>query len=235
MLSRKIDAGTLLITFSMLFMAACGGQAQVNITSKTDNAQLNLTLGHTSSLKEMESDIFDSFGSFDNCVYADSPHAWRVRSLLDSLNGVLYEMPGTDPYIQSVLPADYPPREEYTVAVYLCDDLQSTAYALHLSLFLSNRFLDELLLTARQSEREDDFLSAAGFILYHELGHALLGHSKIKIQSGDEYETTGESYYANNFDFPQEIEADEFAYNALLRTGVGVDGVDLAIQAGAQQ
>lgn len=215
----------------MLFMAACGAQGQVTISSQTDNSRVNLTIGQKSSMVEMEADTFDEFISYDNCVYDNSAHLQTVQRLIDSLNRTLTELPGTDPAIDRAVLANYPPREEGIVAVYLCEELESPAYTLHLSVFVSSRYLDELLLASQILGMEESFESAAGFVLYHELGHALLGHSAFKLQSGD----GGELLYANNFDFPQEIEADQFAYESLWRGGIGVDGVELALQTGLPQ
>ena len=202
----------------------------MTLSTKTDNAEVNLSLGQKSTLLEMESDIFDDFSSYDNCASGSSQHLWTIQSLLDSLNNVMYEMRGMDFSVQSAMLLEYPPRDENSVAVYLCDDLRYSAYTLHLSVFISSRFLDELLAESSLQGTESAFESAAGFVLYHELGHAMLGHSSLKLQSSD-----GEPSFAGNFDFPQEIEADQFAYDALMRSGIGVDGIELAMQSGSQQ
>lgn len=228
MLAIGIRAKTLTIAFSILFLSACGGQAQLTLSSRTDNAEVNLTLGQETSLLEMESKVFDDFSSYDNCASGNSPHLWTVQSLLDSLNAVMYELRGIESSVQSALLLEYPPRDENSVAVYLCDDMRYSAYTLNLSVFISSRFLDELLAEAGRQGDESLFEAAAGFVLYHELGHAMLGHSALKLQNSDEEPT-----FAGNFDFPQEIEADRFAYDALLRSGIGVDGIELALQTGS--
>ena len=229
MVANTVRAKTLLLAFSIVFLSACGSQARVTLSSKTDNAEVNISLGQKSTLLEMESDIFDDFSSYDNCASGNSQHLWTVQSLLDSLNNVMYEMRGLESSVQSALLLEYPPRDENSVAVYLCDDLGYSAYTLHLSVFISSRFLDELLAESLAQEAESSFESAAGFVLYHELGHAMLGHSSLKLRNSD-----GEPVYAGNFDFPQEIEADQFAYEALMRSGIGIDGIELALQSGSQ-
>jgi len=98
-----------------------------------------------------------------------------------------------------------------------------------MSVFISSRFLDDLLAESVRQGAESVFESAAGFVLYHELGHAMLGHSSFKLQNTDDERT-----FSNYFDFPQEIEADRFAYDALMRSGTGVGGIELALQTGSQ-
>jgi len=229
MVAITVRAKTLTIAFSILFLAACGSQAKVALSSKTKNAEVNLSLGQKSSLMEMESEIFNDFSSYDNCALENSPHLWTVQSLMDSLNSVLHELRGMESGVHPAVLLEYPPRDENNVAVYLCDDLRYTAYSLHMSVFISSRFLDDLLAESVRQEAESIFDSAAGFVLYHELGHAMLGHSSLKLQNTDEEQT-----FSNYFDFPQEIEADRFAYDALMRSGIGVSGIELALQTGSQ-
>ena len=109
----------------MLFMASCGSQGQITLSSQTDNSRVNLTIGQKSALVEMESATFDGFTSYDNCAYGNSAALPTVQSLIDSLNRTLTELPGTDPAIDSVLLVNYPPREEGSVAVYLCENLET--------------------------------------------------------------------------------------------------------------
>mgnify|MGYP000193373039 CR=1 FL=1 len=229
MVATKNLAGTLILAFSMVFLAACGSQANVALSSKTENTKINLTLGQKSSLLEMESEIFNDLSSYDNCAFENSPHLWTIQSLIDSLNGVLHELHGIEPGVHSAELLEYPPRDENSVAVYLCDDLRYTAYSLHMSVFISSRFLDDLQAESARQGAGNAFESAAGFVLYHELGHAMLGHSSLKLQNTDDERT-----FSNYFDFPQEIEADRFAYDALMRSGIGVDGIELAMQTGSR-
>ena len=218
-----------MLAFSILFLAACGSQANVALSPKTENAGADLTPGQKSSLLEMESEIFGDFSSYDNCAFENSPHLWTVQSLIDSLNAVLHEMRGMESGAHPAILLEYPPRDENSAAVYLCDDMRYSAYSLHMSVFISSRFLDELLAESVRLGAENLFESAAGFVVYHELGHAMLGHSSLKLQNTDD-----EQNFSNYFDFPQEIEADRFAYDALMRSGIGVGGIELALQTGSR-
>ncbi|MFQ5432098.1 MAG: hypothetical protein ACE5EN_06290, partial [Nitrospinota bacterium] len=96
MMATRNRAGMLMLAFSIVFLAACGSLERVTLSSKTEHAEVNLTIGQKTTLMDMESEIFNDFSSYDNCAFGNSPHVWTVQSLVDSLNTVLHELPGTE-------------------------------------------------------------------------------------------------------------------------------------------
>ena len=53
------------------------------------------------------------------------------------------------------------------------------------------------------------------------MGHAALNHSAGKLRVG-----------AQQFDLPQELQADQFAYDAMAAAGIGLNGSEMAKAAG---
>ncbi len=223
----------LLLTLPFMFFAACGS-ADVNVEAQSKNSGIRINLLQKSSLEGMESEIFDTFGSYENCAYQDSRFADDAQRLIDMFNNVLRDMEPSDPSISGAELRSFPPREDDKLAVYLCGDLLSDAYTLYRSVFLSNPFIEKLWNTAQESGREELFESALGFVLYHELGHTILNHSAIKLGSSDSSKfTDDEKPDAKNFDLLQELEADQFAYDVVSLVGLNVEGSSLARQAGS--
>lgn len=220
-----------LLAFPFIFLTACGS-ADVNVESQSKNPGVHINLSQKTSLEEMESEIFNTFGSYENCAYQNSRFAGDAQRLIDMFNNILHHMDLSDSSISGAELRSFPPREDDKLAVYLCGELQSNAYTLYRSVFLSNPFIEKLWDTAQESEREDLFESALGFVLYHELGHTLLNHSVIKLESADnDYFTEHEKLSAKNFDLLQELEADQFAYDVVSLVGLNVEGSNLARQA----
>jgi len=221
-----------LLAFPLIFLAACGS-ADVDMESQSQNSGIRINLSQKTSLEEMESEIFNTFGSYENCAYQDSRFADEAQRLIGMFNNVLRDIEPSDPSISGAELRSFPPREDDKLAVYLCGDLLSNAYTLYRSVFLSNPFIEELWYTAQESEREDLFESALGFVMYHELGHTILNHSVIKLESEDNYDfAEDEESSAKNFDLLQELEADQFAYDVISLVGLNVEGSNLARQAG---
>jgi len=204
-----------IFTLLLALVSACGAPAQVTLDAKTGNSSVDITVSQKIELSEMELAVFDGFDSWDNCRSENSAHASTLLYLIDMFNANLHAIPEKDPEIDGAVLMNSPPREENMVAVYLCAGLDSNAFTIHRSVFLSSVFLDELLKMSYTPENAGAYESAVGFVLYHEMGHALLNHSAGKM--GDD-----------GFDLPQEIAADGFAYNLLQLTGVGADGAELA-------
>jgi len=222
----------LLLTFPFIFLTACGS-ADVSVEAESQNTGIHINLSQKTSLEEMESEIFNTFGSYENCAYQDSRFADDAQRLIDMFNNVLHHMELSDSSISGAELRSFPPREDDRLAVYLCGELQSNAYTLYRSVFLSNPFIEELWDTAQESERENLFESALGFVMYHELGHTLLNHSVMKLKSADNDDfTEHEKSSANSFDLLQELEADQFAYNVVSLVGLNAEGSNLARQAG---
>lgn len=236
----------LFLTFPFIFLTACGSadvsvesesqtksQTKLQTKSQTRNSGVSMNLSQKISLEEMESEIFNTFGSYQNCAYQDSRFADDAQRLVGMFNNVLSEMELSDSSISGAELRSFPPREDDKLAVYLCGDLLSDAYTLYRSVFLSNPFIEELWEAAQEDDKENLFESALGFVLYHELGHTILNHSAIKLENSDNSEfTEDEKSSAKNFDLLQELEADQFAYNVILLVGLNVEGSNLARQAG---
>lgn len=215
--------------FSALFMASCGGITEINVETESKNLGINFDLSRKNSLEEMESGVFDTFDSYENCLYENSRFADSVQGLIESFNGIIDDFESSGSSISGVELMNNPPREDDKLAVYLCGDLQSNAYAIYRSVFLSESFVEEVWKISRERDREDLFESALGFVLYHEIGHTILNHSEEKLINGD---SAYEGSYEINFDLPQELEADQFAYEAMSLTGLNAEGSSLAEQAG---
>lgn len=223
----------LFFAFPFIFLTACGS-ADVNVEAESQNSGIQINLSQKTSLEEMESEIFDTFGSYDNCAYQNSHFADDAQKLIEMFNNVLRNMEPADPSISGAELRSFPPREDDKLAVYICGNLLSDAYTLYRSVFLSNPFIEKLWNTAQESEKGELFESALGFVLYHELGHTILNHSVIKLESADNSDfNENEKSSAKNFDLLQELEADQFAYNMILLAGLNVEGSNLARQAGS--
>lgn len=227
-MERRIKFATCLktglIASILLLTAACGGGTSVTLQSETDNSKIFIRLGEKRQLEKMESDLFGSFSSQENCLSYNSPFEGMANELILSLNGVLSELEKADDSLNGAVLLNGPPRETGTIAVYLCDGMKPKAYTLHRSVFISNEFLANLHLASIETQRVENFLPAAGFVLYHEIGHAALNHSAIKLRGENDEGGSSE----NSFDLPQELEADQFAFDIMVKTGLNLEGRYLA-------
>jgi hypothetical protein len=175
------------------------------------------------SLTNMETGSFSGIASHGGCDFTDSHNAASVSEILDELNLYLPEMGNFEPPVNSVLLRKSPPREDGTIVVYLCSGLDSNAFALFRSIYLSESFLDDLQKTAVEWGDERLYFSALAYVVYHEVGHAVLNHSAARIPGAD-----GNPGGSGGFALPQELEADAFAYDLIRITGRDPLGVVMA-------
>ncbi len=204
-----------------LIVAACGQGVQISLDSRTGNTEVNVNYtdqkgGNGKALKAMESRVFDTVPE-ENCAPENSSYAWQIGTLIGAMN--------TSSKYQAAVLMEGPPRVDGTIAVYLCDGLGSKAYTLHKSVFISNSFLGKMEDEAFGQNRGDLLMPAIGFVLFHEIGHAALGHSAEKMYDA------GSGGGLHGFDILQETEADQFAFELMADLGLGVlgyEGADLA-------
>jgi len=206
-----------------VLLSACGGAANTRVSGLADTGALSLSMQAIQSLKNMETGSFSDITSHGGCDFTDSHNAASVSEILDELNLYLPEMGNFEPPVNSVLLRKNPPREDGTVVVYLCSGLDSNAFALFRSIYLSESFLDDLRKTAVEWGDESLYFSALAYVVYHEVGHAVLNHSAARLPGMD-----GTSGGSGGFALPQELEADAFAYDLIRITGRDPLGVIMA-------
>ncbi len=214
---RAVAAGLCALLFS-----ACGGSTHGTITSGDKNWYIQVKFSAKNSLAEMENSAWNSIPGAQNCGVAKSPSAAEIAGIVEKINPYLAARgaAAADPVTAAVL--NNPPHGDGQIAVYLCSGLPQAAYTVHRSVFLSTDFIDALAGAAPGWGGEPAFQSALAFVIYHEIGHAALGHSANALENG------------GSFGPPEEIEADQFAYDAMSAAGIGYSGVELAkYQAGA--
>ncbi len=199
------------------FLSACGGYANTDMSAHTDAGAVSVSAQALHSLANMETGTFDDIISPGSCDSAGSHNMASVSAILDELNSSLPEMGNFEPPANSVLLRKRPPREDGTIAVYLCRGLASNAFTLFRSIYLSESFLDNLRTTAAEWGDDRLYFSALAYVVYHEVGHAVLNHSAARIPGG-----------SDGFDLPQELEADAFAYDLIQITGRNPLGVVMA-------
>ncbi|MBI5638326.1 MAG: hypothetical protein HZA03_10195 [Nitrospinae bacterium] len=207
-----------------LVFSACGGSMHGTLTSNNKNVSIQLKFAAKKALENMETAAWDGIPGGGNCGNAKSSFAPEVNGLVEKINPYLAARAVTAnaPLTASLL--NNPPRGEEQIGVYLCAGLPRPAYTVHRAVFLSAGFIDALNGAAPGWGGEPAFRSALAFVLYHEIGHAALGHSAAALENG------------GGFGPPEEIEADQFAYDAMAAAGIGYAGVELAkYQAGAGQ
>jgi hypothetical protein len=133
------------------------------------------------------------------------------------------ELVYNEPAIEHVILLSGPPRLESSVGIFLCDGLGFDASTLHRSIFISNEFLVELRSGAGEWGDEGLFGPAVAYIVFHEFAHAALNHSAVKLPKNN-----GSANGSSGFDYPQEVEADRFAYNLMVLTGQDLLGMVMA-------
>ncbi len=216
-LGRAVAAG-----LCALLLSACGGSAHGAFTSNNKNWYIQVKFSAKNALADMENSAWNGIPGGENCGIAKSPFAPNVGGLVDQVNPYLALRGATaaDPVTAALL--NNPPHGDGQIGVYLCAGLAQAAYTVHRSVFLSADFINALDGAAPGWGGEPAFRSALAFVIYHEIGHAALGHSATALENG------------GGFGPPEEIAADQFAYDAMSAAGIGYSGVELAkYQAGA--
>ena len=205
-----------------LMLAACGGEMHGVLVSNNKNVNVQLSFAAKKSLENMETAAWNGIPGAQSCGTAKSAFAPDVNGLIEKLNPFLAARAATTGSPSAAALLNNPPRGEDQVGVYLCAGLSEPAYTIHRTVFFNAGFIDALNAAAPGWGGEPAFRSALAFVLYHEIGHAALGHSAAALENG------------GGFGPPEEIAADQFAYDAMAAAGIGYSGVELAkFQAGA--
>ncbi|MBI3795306.1 MAG: hypothetical protein HY280_11370 [Nitrospinae bacterium] len=198
-----------------LALAACGRTAQVSSDAQTTG--VTMTAGEVRSLQKIESAVSTATNA-QMCVSSRSPYYNDTAGLVNQINPVLGKMQNVSPPVWEAIIMDFPPRVDGTIAVFLCDGMTQGAETLFRTVSLSNQFISDLKsAVATAGADASAFNSALAFVLYHEMGHAVLNHSAVKLRGNQ----TG-------FGLPQEMAADQFAIDTMTSLGIALNGVDIA-------
>jgi len=209
------------IVFSALFLlSACGG-TRAELHAVSNNKNVVVTVDTQKSLSSMESEMFVSKIDSKNCSLSASQYKASLLEIINTINSNSEQFVDIRPPFNSVALLEAPPREEETVAIFACDGLDADVFTLNRSIFISNSFIDELQNESLYWNDQSLFIPALSYIIYHELGHALLNHSAIKLATTQQ----GQTY---SFDLPEEMEADSFAYDLMTLTEQNLMGMVMA-------
>jgi len=212
-----------LVSLSSVACGGLGGGSADAVTAETGYGSASLTQNEKASLSLLEGGVLESLYLDGKCDFGNSEFAESVESAIALINFKLDELKYNEPLIEQVVLLSGPPRLEGFVAIFLCDGLGFNASTLHRSSFISNGFLADLHAGAVEWGDEDLFNSAVSYIVFHEFAHAVLNHSAVKLpQNNDSASVT------SGFDYPQEVEADRFAYNLMVMTGQDLLGMVMA-------
>jgi len=204
----------------VLALSACG-PVHGQLTMGDKNANVTVSLAEKRTLEKIEAGVAATLPPGQNCVSSRSPYYYDVEWVIAKVNPVLEKRTDILPPVRGAYLLDNPPRVEDRIGVYLCSGMEANAFTLYRSVYLSNDFIGRLKDAAPARGGTDAYTSALAFVLYHEMGHAALNHSAVKIRAG-----------APQFDLPQELQADQFAYDAMAAAGIGLKGTELARDAG---
>ena len=119
----------------------------------------------------------------------------------------------------------YHPGGDDGISVLFCADGKIAAYAYPKTIAVHDQLLSALEDSAAQfasssSDKDKNvlFLSALAFVIYHELGHAELGHPSM-IANGNSLGAFSTSLL--------ELKADAYAASALHATGFSIEGAEI--------
>jgi hypothetical protein len=213
------DKGPLLSRLAAVALAlaisACG---QSGMTSaQNQNAAVTMSAAEKKSLGNLELVLYQNTSQWQDCVSSKSVFYPEAAQIIDKANPVVARMTDIAPPLLEVKLLDAPPRSDNAVGIFLCDRMTSNAYALYRTISLSNEFIAKLKEAALANGGDNaTFTSALAFVIYHELGHAALNHSALKIRDNAQ------------FGLAQELEADQFALDLMTSVGLDKKGVDVA-------
>ncbi|MBI5179703.1 MAG: hypothetical protein HZA04_10655 [Nitrospinae bacterium] len=195
---------------------ACGGGTHGQVAVGDKNVSVNVSWAEKKSLEKLELQTHKNLPEEQQCVSSRSPFADDVAEIIRAVNPYMETRTDITPPVRAVELRDHPPRAEDRIAVYLCTGMKPRAYTLYRSIYLSGDFIGGLKNSSAAWGGESAYRSALAFVLFHEMGHAALNHSALKLRSADQ------------FDLPQEMEADQFAYDAMAASRISVTGIGLA-------
>lgn len=207
-----------------LSTVACGGIGGGSAdTGDTGYGSASLTQTEKASLTILEEGVLESLYFEGKCDLGNSEFAGSVEYAVGLINSRLAELEYNEPLIEQVVLLSGPPRFEGSVGIFICDGLGFNASTLHRSTFISTEFLAELRAGSEEWGDEAFFGPAVAYIVFHEFAHAALNHSAVKLPKND-----GSATGSSGFDYPQEVEADRFAYNLMVMTGQDLLGMVIA-------
>jgi hypothetical protein len=212
----KKPSGTGLVAAALaLAISACGNVGQVSADSQS--AAVAISSAEKSSLEGLEESSYQNSARWRDCVSSASPFYLDASGLVGKINPVIGKMAEIAPPAGEVSLLDAPPRGENSVGVFLCNGMSASANALYRTVSISNDFIGKLKEAVRANGGgNDEFVSGLAFVIYHEIGHAVLNHSALKLR-GDA-----------KFGLPQELEADQFALDMMAALGISTKGVETA-------
>ncbi len=207
------------LLFLTLFISACGGgSSHYYVSGESDSGSVNVSIKNEGLLSAMEDGMFGTFATGGNCDLSKAEYLGKAKSVVDDINANLDILSAFSPPVYSVVAKRAPPREDGEIAVYLCDEIGFRAFTLYRSVFISNRFMEEMEEAALEWGDISILDSAIAYVIYHEVGHAAMNHSAVKMPFG-----TDDGGY--HFDMPQEVDADRFAYEMMTLTGKNMLGM----------
>jgi hypothetical protein len=208
--SRRVATAIAVLSF-----VACGRVGQTVADRQT--TPIAITVAEKTTLANIESTASKNLDTSQNCVSSRSAYFQNISFLVDKVNPVIASLSNVSP-ATSVELLDAPPRSENSVGVFLCDNLSAGAETLYRTVSISNKFIGDLKEAVSAAGGDGNtFDSALAFVLYHEIGHAVLNHSVVKLRGN-----------APDFGLPQEFDADQFALDTMTAAGIGNTGIDIA-------
>lgn len=213
--AKKSPVARLCALALALTFAACGNAGQVSAESQ--NPVVAISAAEKSVLEGLEGSSYKNSTKWENCVSSKSSYYADVSGLVDKINPVISKMAEVAPPVNGVALLDAPPRGENSVGVFLCDGMTTSANALYRTVSISNDFISKLKDAVRANGGgNEEFISGLAFVLYHEIGHAALNHSALKLRAD------------SKFGLPQELEADQFSLEMMTALGISTKGVETA-------
>lgn len=198
-----------------LAVSACGDASR--FSAENQSAAVAITAAEKTALTSLEDLSYKNSNKWDNCVSSRSVFFNEASVAIEKINPLVSKMGDVAPPVVDIALLDAPPRGENSVGVFLCDGMSSNANALFRTVSISNEFLGKLKEASLANGGDGrTFPSALAFVIYHEVGHAVLNHSAVKLRPD------------SSFGLPQELEADQFALDMMFGAGIDTRGVEIA-------